>query len=209
MRIIVRGNESHQQEFSKRNIPPGFNVRWYQPAELIEEAEGDVFFDFCYDSEHTRGNIFVKGRLVFANSVITTTTEFKYPNHVRINGWNGFIEKDILELASSNPEMRNWAEEAMGMLGWKFTWAPDEPGLIAPRIIAMIVNEAYFGLEDGISTREEIDTAMKLGTNYPYGPFEWSRIIGLKHIHALLEKLSVTDERYKPGPLLVQEATGN
>ena len=73
---------------------------------------------------------------------------------------------------------------------------------IALRIIAMIVNEAYFALGDGISTKEEIDTAMKLGTNYPYGPFEWSEKIGLKKIYALLQNLGNSGERYLVAPLL-------
>jgi 3-hydroxyacyl-CoA dehydrogenase len=44
----------------------------------------------------------------------------------------------------------------------------------------MIINEAYFALEDNVSTKAETDIAMKLGTNYPYGPFEWGQLIGLK-----------------------------
>jgi 3-hydroxybutyryl-CoA dehydrogenase len=79
--------------------------------------------------------------------------------------------------------------------------------MIAPRIIAMIVNEAYFGLEDNISTKNEIDIAMKLGTNYPYGPFEWSEKIGLHNIYQLLINLSKQDKRYTPANLLATEAT--
>ena len=60
----------------------------------------------------------------------------------------------------------------------------------------MIINEAFFALEAGVSTMEEIDVAMKLGTNYPYGPFEWCKKIGLKKVYDLLEKLSKTDDRY-------------
>ncbi|MCW3087600.1 MAG: hypothetical protein JWQ78_986, partial [Sediminibacterium sp.] len=78
-------------------------------------------------------------------------------------------------------------------------------GMIAARVIAMIINEAYFGLGDGISTRGDIDTAMKLGTNYPYGPFEWSEKIGLKKIYALLKKLNETSIRYVIAPALENE----
>lgn len=76
---------------------------------------------------------------------------------------------------------------------------------ISLRIISMIVNEAYYALGDGISTKEEIDIAMKLGTNYPYGPFEWGQIIGLKKIYALLLNLGRTEERYEIAPLLRYE----
>ena len=70
--------------------------------------------------------------------------------------------------------------------------------MITPRVIAMIINEAYFTLQAGVSTKEEIDTAMKLGTNYPYGPFEWADKIGLNRIKTLLQTLSKTDTRYLP-----------
>jgi 3-hydroxybutyryl-CoA dehydrogenase len=70
----------------------------------------------------------------------------------------------------------------------------------------MIINEAYFALEDGVSSKEEIDIAMQLGTNYPYGPFTWGRIIGLKNIYDLLLKMAEINSRYKPSALLEKEA---
>ena len=57
------------------------------------------------------------------------------------------------------------------------------------------------------ASEEDIDLAMKLGTNYPYGPFEWARKIGIKHIYEILEALyeDTKDERYKISPLLKKE----
>lgn len=206
MRIVVRANEEQKKAFESKPLPTGFVVDWYAPTDLIEEAEGDWFFDLCYDSEHTSGNMFVKGKLVFANAVITTAQEFKHANYVRLNAWPGFLEKETIEIACASKEIKQWAEQAMQMLGWKYCISPDEPGMIAPRIIAMIINEAYFGLEDNISSKTDIDTAMKLGTNYPFGPFEWAEKIGLKKICSLLEKLAQQDQRYTPAQLLKQEA---
>ena len=85
----------------------------------------------------------------------------------------------------------------------------DEPGFISARIIAMIINEGYFAVEDHVSSKAEIDTAMKLGTNYPFGPFEWSHLIGLNNILALLQKLNLTDTRYQPSQLLMKEVKEN
>ena len=82
----------------------------------------------------------------------------------------------------------------------------DEPGFISARVIAMIINEAYFALGDDISSKTEIDIAMKLGTNYPYGPFEWAELIGEENILSLLQKLAETDTRYQPAALLIAEA---
>ena len=70
----------------------------------------------------------------------------------------------------------------------------------------MIINEAFFALQENVSSKEEIDTAMKLGTNYPFGPFEWAERIGLKNIFELLTGLSKTQSRYEPAALLKQQA---
>jgi 3-hydroxybutyryl-CoA dehydrogenase len=48
---------------------------------------------------------------------------------------------------------------------------------------------------------------MKLGTNYPFGPFEWGHTIGLKNILTVLQQLYLTDSRYKPSQLLIKEAS--
>ncbi|HRG10176.1 MAG TPA: 3-hydroxyacyl-CoA dehydrogenase family protein, partial [Cyclobacteriaceae bacterium] len=58
---------------------------------------------------------------------------------------------------------------------------------MTPRVICMIINEAYFTVEEGTATREDVDLAMKLGTNYPLGPFEWTEKIGLQNIVNVLD----------------------
>ena len=84
-------------------------------------------------------------------------------------------------------------------------WLPDAPGFVSARVISMIINEAFFALEEGVSTPQEIDTAMKLGTAYSYGPFEWSNKIGLQNIVNLLTALSHQNSSYTPNSLLLQE----
>jgi 3-hydroxybutyryl-CoA dehydrogenase len=70
----------------------------------------------------------------------------------------------------------------------------------------MIINEAYLALGEQVSSREDINTAMKLGTNYPFGPFEWAERIGPARVARLLTKLSESQPRYAPAPLLLKEA---
>ncbi|WP_417336463.1 3-hydroxyacyl-CoA dehydrogenase family protein [Halobacteriovorax marinus] len=81
-------------------------------------------------------------------------------------------------------------------------------GFTYPRVISMIINEAYFSLEDQLARPKDIDTAMKFGVNYPMGPFEWAQKIGHKNILRLLEELyKVTgDPRYRPSQKLRLEA---
>jgi 3-hydroxybutyryl-CoA dehydrogenase len=71
----------------------------------------------------------------------------------------------------------------------------------------MIINEAFYTVQEGTATRQDIDLAMKLGTNYPYGPFEWCERIGIRHVYELLQAMydDTRDERYKVCPLLKKE----
>jgi 3-hydroxybutyryl-CoA dehydrogenase len=85
--------------------------------------------------------------------------------------------------------------------------AKDRPGMISMRIISMIINEAYLVLQEGTSNNKDIDTAMKLGTNYPYGPIEWSEKIGVDLIYNILKSMSEEfgDDRYRITPLLKEK----
>ena len=95
----------------------------------------------------------------------------------------GFFKKKYCRSMLYADEVnKNKAEKILSLLNRKTEWVPDVKGFISPRIVSMIINEAYFTLEENVSTKEEIDIAMKLGTNYPYGPFEWSKKIGLKKL---------------------------
>jgi len=98
------------------------------------------------------------------------------------------------------------AEKIFSALNRKTKWVTGIAGFISARVVAAIINEAYYALEQNVSTKEEIDIAMKLGTNYPYGPFEWADKIGLKNIYDLLITLSGTEKRYQPAVLLQKEA---
>ena len=91
-------------------------------------------------------------------------------------------------------------------VGLETTVVPDGPGLVFPRILCMIINEAAFALMEGVATPEDIDTAMKLGTNYPLGPLEWADRIGLDQIAGMLEGLQAEygEDRYRPAPVLRQ-----
>jgi 3-hydroxybutyryl-CoA dehydrogenase len=79
-------------------------------------------------------------------------------------------------------------------------------GFVFPRIVSMIINEAYFALDEYLATENNIDIAMKFGVNYPLGPFEWSRKIGAKSVLYLLEELftSTQDGRYLPAKGLTE-----
>jgi 3-hydroxybutyryl-CoA dehydrogenase len=75
---------------------------------------------------------------------------------------------------------------------------------VAARILATLVNEAASAVAEGVATPHGVDTAMRLGTNYPFGPLEWGERIGLDHVVRTLDQLhaSVPDGRYRVVPLL-------
>jgi 3-hydroxybutyryl-CoA dehydrogenase len=75
---------------------------------------------------------------------------------------------------------------------------------IAARILATLVNEAASAVAEGVATPEAVDTAMRLGTNYPSGPLEWGERIGLSHVVHTLDALHAAepDGRYRVVPLL-------
>lgn len=122
---------------------------------------------------------------------------------VGINGWPYFLQKNQWEVAGI---INGRVQTVLETLGKTAIPAPAGPGLISARVIAMVINEAYFALADGVSSRADIDTAMKLGTNYPNGPFEWAALLGVRNIYQLLDTLAQTDDRCTPAPLLKEEA---
>lgn len=80
----------------------------------------------------------------------------------------------------------------------------DYPGFVANRILMPMINEAIFALMEGVSSRDEIDTVMKLGANHPMGPLTLADFIGLDVCLAIMETLytGYSDSKYRPCPLL-------
>ena len=196
MQIVVKADAMQKEEFLSKGVPGGISITWMENEEIIPVA--DVYFDLLFEDKGA-GFESIISKPVFVNSV-TATSDGLPANYIRLNAWNGFLKRPIIEIFAADSLANADAGHILEALGWKYQRVTDTPGMIAARVIAMIINEAYFGLDDGISSRAEIDTAMKLGTNYPYGPFEWSEKIGLPKIYALLKKLSDRDSRYEPAP---------
>jgi 3-hydroxybutyryl-CoA dehydrogenase len=81
----------------------------------------------------------------------------------------------------------------------------ESPGFITSRINAMIGNEAFYMLQEGVASAEDIDKALKLGLNHPMGPFEMVDLVGLDTRLHILEYLHKTlGEKFRPAPLMVQ-----
>ena len=84
----------------------------------------------------------------------------------------------------------------------------DSIGMVMPRILCQSINEALFTVQNDVANPKDVDSAMKLAANYPYGPIEWGERIGFKNVVAVLDALYQNhgEERYRVAPLLRQMA---
>jgi 3-hydroxybutyryl-CoA dehydrogenase len=205
MQIIVLADALQREALSKGIFRA--DVVWITNEDgFVQYKDADSFIDLEFFN--TPGRIALLAQLlpkpVIINSIIDTLAETNL-SFVRINAWNSFLNSELIEASANNDELKKTVQDIFGLFNKKLEWLPDVPGFVTPRVISMIINEAYFALSENVSTINEINTAMKLGTAYPYGPFEWGNKIGLQNIVTLLKKLSKKQPRYIPCELLVQE----
>lgn len=204
MTIAVLADEDLKKEWLAKGVGSEVQLVWTDSLRALTMTEADVYFDLLFELDNERS-----GRLrqllpkpVFINAVAYTTNTIGN-DFIRINAWPGFLQRSLTEIALPSSVQEKTIAEIFQQLNWQYRIAPDIAGMITARIVAMIINEAFYTWGDGVSSREEIDIAMKLGTNYPMGPFEWSEKIGLRKVHELLKELGRTDERYTMAPALI------
>jgi 3-hydroxybutyryl-CoA dehydrogenase len=207
MKIAVISDTTKKSELLEQGLQPGTEIVWLDTPGPVENA--DAYIDLLFRATEERLKLWteLKPTLLLLNEVVLFPQEL-LPGCICFNGWNSLLKRPVIEASSSGDAEQDKAQEVFSGLGKKVRWVNGQRGFISARVISMIINEAYHALGEKISTREEIDTAMKLGTNYPFGPFEWSRQIGLNAVHELLQKLASEDPRYEPASLLKNEATG-
>ncbi|GGQ73965.1 MULTISPECIES: 3-hydroxyacyl-CoA dehydrogenase [Streptomyces] len=116
-----------------------------------------------------------------------------------------------IALSASQDTSTQTMSEAIGLfqaLGKDVSVIGDVPGMIVARTVARIVDLAHDAVAKGVATEEDIDTAMRLGVNYPLGPFEWSRRLGRTWACALLDDLHERDPsgRYAPSLALYRHS---
>jgi len=208
MKIGVITDEKNKAELLEPGLPEGVEFVWLTRPENVAGAEAYLDLLFSPDSERAEVLKSLPAVPILLNSV--TGTREAYPGHFfRFNGWNSFLRRTLWELSGPVGTLHTQAESVCKALGRTVEWVPDVPGFVSARVVSMIINEAYFALEESVSSREDIDTAMKLGTNYPYGPFAWAKVIGTDRVYDLLEVLARTQSRYQPSALLKKEAFGS
>lgn len=110
---------------------------------------------------------------------------------------------EIIRGLETSDETVEVARKVAEQIGKETVVVNDFPGFVTSRISTLVGNEAFYMLQEGVGTPEEIDKAIKLGLNFPMGPFELVDLVGLdarlNNLRYLHEKLG---EKYRPAPLL-------
>jgi 3-hydroxybutyryl-CoA dehydrogenase len=217
METIVFGTEIQCAEFKAKF--PQTKAQFYGKNDylVLPQDQRSLIWDFLTFDEPGRisfyQNLQNKHISLFAHAVGSSLAEWQLKfglfgfDIFGFNGLPGFFNRDILELSVLNPQSEARLKELMEKVGSDFQLVEDRVGMVSPRVICMIINEAYFTLQEGTANKEDIDLGMKLGTNYPKGPFEWSKEIGISNVYQTLNALwtDTRDERYKICPLLKKE----
>ena len=217
MNILVIGEVGNFQECKTRFG----DLHTYTFETVHQEAEkhfgtSDLIFDFIVDEYPLEIELYKDktNTVVFVNSAKISLAELSnFAEHsikAQIFGFNGlptFLNRTFLEISVLEPAHENRLKEICDQLQTEYLLVDDRIGMVTPRVVCMVINEAYYTVQEGTASREDVDKAMKLGTNYPYGPFEWCRLIGIKHVYELLEALyeDTHDDRYKICALMKKE----
>ncbi len=97
---------------------------------------------------------------------------------------------EIVDTQSVSDDALELAEEFFGVLGKGVVLVENVPGLFLGRTVASVVNEAAIAVQEGVASPEDVDTAMRLGANYPIGPIAWGREIGGARLMRILKRLA-------------------
>lgn len=217
MNILVVGDPKNQEEITAKFGEKHQIISFDDLTEITKEAffEADVVFDF-FIAEEPEALEFYKQRpdlTIFTNmakSCFGNIEIYQEQTQNTVFGFNGlptFINRNILECTLQDEIEKEKLNLICGKLETEYEIVEDRVGMVTPRIICMIINEAYYTVQEGTAEREDIDLGMKLGTNYPHGPFEWCAKIGIENVYELLEAVydDTKEERYKICPRLKKD----
>ena len=215
MKILARGSNTRIKELQEKLGDKADNLTWVDDLDLISDNvnDYDLIFDLKFDDHHDRLKYYahLKNKPVIVGAVKQQLAKAKFDfkrevecNLIGMNTLPGFINRSLIECSLLDSNKKNDLDSLMLAMGWDYKLVQDRVGMVTPRVVFMIINEACYTLQEGTADMKDIDTSMKLGTNYPFGPFEWADKIGIKHVYETLEAMydDTHDERYKVCPLL-------
>jgi len=146
------------------------------------------------------------------SSIPITRLAASVPNPSRVIGMHFMNPVPVMQLVeiirAIQTSDETWAatDALAKKLGKTTVLSKDMPGFIVNRILIPMINEACFALQEGLGSAQDIDTAMKLGTNQPMGPLTLADFIGLDTCLSIAEVLhkGLGEDKYRPAPILRQ-----
>ena len=218
MNILIIGEEPHYVAFLEKGGLSGHRVQQVTSLERTGSlAAYELVIDLNFDEHTERAGVYARFPQVPVLAGIVRTSlselmnEYAFEQGFSIVGCNwlpGFLTMPVMELSVMDSGQITALADMMVALGWEYEIVEDRVGLITPRVICMIINEAYMAAQEGTASRDDINIAMRLGTNYPMGPFEWCDKIGIRNVCSVLDAVyrATGNERYKISALLAREA---
>jgi 3-hydroxybutyryl-CoA dehydrogenase len=229
MKILLTGELPFVTEVGELCLKAGHDTAVYIVEDLVhalqsvqampEAAQADVVIELHNESAATKEALLkavgtaVSPQTLILTSVLpvsTTQAASWLPQPERVVGI-GLLPplpaNGIIELARGLQTADSALERARAFwqqTGQETIVVGDGPGLVRARTICCLINEAVSALQEGVATAADIDTAMKLGTNYPHGPLEWADTLGLDTVLGVMTGLyhEWGEDRYRPAPLL-------
>ncbi|HEY0261700.1 MAG TPA: 3-hydroxyacyl-CoA dehydrogenase family protein [Chitinophagales bacterium] len=215
MKLLLAGNPDRTSVFRERflNTNPTLEIEISDGDSDEDFEDYDVIFDLNFDDDNSNLSIYaaMKDKFVFVSAAKQSLAEAVYQHDVKvkcklfgINAIPAFANDGAWEVSLYRKFENDDLQKLGNELGVAFLSIEDRVGLVKPRVIFMIINEACYTLQEGTATIEDIDKSMKLGTNYPFGPFEWCDKIGITNVFETLVAIyeDTKDERYRICPLL-------
>jgi 3-hydroxybutyryl-CoA dehydrogenase len=219
----IRGNLDKAVELGKVSaVDAQSAIGRLEYAGSVDEAarEADLVIEAVPEEMESKIEIFTlldkicrPGTILASNTSSLSITEiagvtYRAPKCVGMHFFNPVHKMKLLEIVRAIETDDETIAAATGVgnrMGKEVVVIRESPGFITSRINAMIGNEAFYMLQEGIASASDIDKALKLGLNHPMGPFELVDLVGLDTRLHILEYLHKTlGEKYRPAPLLVE-----
>ncbi len=172
-----------------------------------EEMESKIEIFTLLDKVSRPGTILASNTSSLSVTEISSVT-YRAPKCVGMHFFNPVHKMKLLEIVralETDDETLAAAVDVGKRMGKEVVVIKESPGFITSRINAMIGNEAFYMLQEGVASAQDIDKALKLGLNHPMGPFEMVDLVGLDTRLHILEYLHKSlGEKFRPAPLMVQ-----
>jgi len=205
---------------TKADADAAFARLEYAPSVEQAAREADMVIEAVPEEMESKIEIFTlldkvcrPSTILASNTSSLSVTEissvtYRAPKCVGMHFFNPVHKMKLLEIVralETDDETLAAAVEVGKRMGKEVVVIKESPGFITSRINAMIGNEAFYMLQEGVASPQDIDKTLKLGLNHPMGPFEMVDLVGLDTRLHILEYLHKTlGEKFRPAPLMVQ-----